>query len=71
MCDKAFPAVCASCHDRLIAQHTANLLEVARAQREACALHLCPKVPHSACGDLMCEAGVVRETPLVVKESKP
>ncbi len=48
----------------------ATIRAIAEGQREVCALQLCPKVPHSACSDFHCEAGVVRDTPLVTEVDK-
>lgn len=59
-----------SCLTALQEASRAAMRVVAAGQREACALHLCPELPHSACSDFHCEAGVVRDTPLVT-EGKP
>jgi chromosome segregation ATPase len=56
-----------SCLAALQEASRATMRVVAAGQREVCALHLCPKVPHSACSDFHCEAGVVRATPLVTE----
>jgi hypothetical protein len=47
---------------RPLAKHIRDLLV---RQREACALAICEKVPHSACGDMFCPADLARKAKLV------